>query len=71
MAAEVIEIVANGERRQVAALCTVAELVAGFGLKPTQVVVELNGEVVVRDRCRDIRLNEGDRVEIVVPVAGG
>jgi sulfur carrier protein len=71
MASEIIEIVANGEPRKLSSPCTVADLIAGIGMKPTQVVVELNGEVVARDRCGDSALKNGDQVEIVIPVAGG
>jgi thiamine biosynthesis protein ThiS len=40
-------------------------------LKPTQVVVEYNGEALLRDQFEQVQLREGDRLEVVLPVAGG
>lgn len=65
------EIFANGKRCEVELPCTVEEFLAGRGLKPTQVVVELNGEALERGRFGEIDLKEGDRLEVVLPVAGG
>ncbi len=41
------------------------------GLDPLWVVVELNGEPVDRAKVGTIRLNCGDKLEIVRAVAGG
>lgn len=64
-------ILANGQRRDVKLPCTVAEFVAACGLKPTQVVVEQNGEVLARGDLPNRQLKHGDRLELIVPVAGG
>jgi len=48
-----------------------ADFLTETGWKPTQVVVELNGEVVPKAQVEEIRLNDGDRIEVIVPVAGG
>lgn len=48
-----------------------AALVEQLGMKPDRVAVELNREIVPRDRWANTRLNEGDRLEIVHFVGGG
>ncbi len=66
-----MKIVANGKAVVVESPCTVAAFLAGRGLKPTQVVVELNDEALERGRFDEIHLKEGDKLEVVLPVAGG
>jgi thiamine biosynthesis protein ThiS len=64
-------IVANGRRQEVNLPCSVADYVGGCGWKATQVVVERNGNVLGRGEFARIMLQDGDRLEIIVPVAGG
>ena len=47
------------------------EYLARLGVDPRSVAVEHNGEIVERDRYRDITLRAGDVVEIVRMVGGG
>jgi sulfur carrier protein len=64
----------NGEERQfetTADPCTLAVLVESHGMKSDRVAVELNREIVPRNRWAETRLNEGDRLEIVHFVGGG
>ena len=49
---------------------TVAQLLAAKGLKPTRIAVELNGEIVPKDKF-DTVLQDGDSAEIVHFVGGG
>ena len=60
----------NGEEKDVAA-ATVAELVAQLGMKSDRVAVELNREIVPRDRWPSAQLRDGDKLEIVHFVGGG
>ena len=71
MSADSASILANGKPEQVGLPCTVAEFLARCGWKPTQVVVELNGQVMVRSELGRRPLAAGDRLEVIVPVAGG
>jgi thiamine biosynthesis protein ThiS len=71
MSTKTASIVVNGKRQQIALPCSVGDLLAVLGWKPTQVVVERNGEVVVRSTVGAVMLGEGDQVEIILPVAGG
>jgi thiamine biosynthesis protein ThiS len=62
----------NGEEREFAAApFTLAALVEQLGMKPDRVAVELNRDIVARDRWPDTLLAEGDRLEIVHFVGGG
>ncbi|MGA3196316.1 MAG: sulfur carrier protein ThiS [Terriglobales bacterium] len=60
----------NGESRTASAE-TLSALVEQLGMKPDRVAVELNREIVPRDRWPQTRLNEGDQLEIVHFVGGG
>lgn len=61
----------NGETREVAAGTTLAALVQSLELGPVGYAVELNAEVVRKARHPEVRLAEGDRVEVVTFVGGG
>lgn len=61
----------NGESRVVADGLTLAALIAQLGSKPDRVAVELNLEIVTRDKWQDTVLRNGDRLEIVQFVGGG
>lgn len=61
----------NGEPRQFAAEMTLAALVEQLGMKADRVAVELNREIVPRDRWSATGLHDGDRLEIVHFVGGG
>jgi sulfur carrier protein len=50
---------------------TLAALVELLGIKPDRVAVELNRDIVPRERWRDTKLKEGDRLEVVHFVGGG
>ncbi len=60
----------NGETKNVSSE-TLAALVDSLGMKPDRVAVELNRDIVPRDRWAETALNDGDRLEIVHFVGGG
>lgn len=60
----------NGEN-QVSAAETLGALVAGLGMKPDRVAIELNREIVPREKWSETALHDGDRLEIVHFVGGG
>lgn len=66
-----MEILVNGEPRQVEADCTVAKLLEELKLQPRYVAVERNQELVPRATHAACVLRPGDRVEIVTLVGGG
>ena len=65
-----MKVIVNGREIQAGA-SSVSEYIENAGWKPSQVVVEYNGEVLPRRKLADVRLKDGDRLEIVLPVAGG
>ena len=50
---------------------TLAALVEFLAMKPDRVAVELNRDIVPRDRWSETLLKDGDRLEIVHFVGGG
>jgi thiamine biosynthesis protein ThiS len=71
MKSERATVMANGQRQEVDLPCSVADFVRARGWKAGQVVVEHNGSVVSRDKLAGVMLEDGDQIEIIVPVAGG
>ena len=61
----------NGEPREFSANLTVTSLLAELGLKSDRVAVELNRDLLPRDRWDKTQLNDGDKLEIVHFVGGG
>jgi thiamine biosynthesis protein ThiS len=65
-----IEILLNGVPRAVAPDTSVAALLAGMNLGG-RIALELNREILPRSQHASVRLQAGDRVEIVQAVGGG
>ena len=66
-----VHIILNGEPRELPSGHTIAQLIDDLDLRPEQVAVELNRELVPRDRRAATRLAENDRIELVTLVGGG
>ena len=66
-----MKLIINGEDREFGALTTVSDLIGQLGMKPDRVAVELNRDLISRDRWMTTPLSEGDRLEIVHFVGGG
>ena len=66
-----ISVTINGEARPFARALTCAELLGELDLAGKRIAIERNGEIVPRSRFGDCRLENGDRLEIVVAVGGG
>lgn len=63
----------NGEEKtfESAPPFTLAALVDSLGIKSDRVAIELNREIVPRDRWAETTLNHGDKLEMVHFVGGG
>jgi thiamine biosynthesis protein ThiS len=61
----------NGEDRDLGQGATLQTLVAELGLERRRIAVELNADVVSRERWHAVELRDADRVEIVQFVGGG
>ncbi|MCE0498514.1 MAG: sulfur carrier protein ThiS [Methylacidiphilales bacterium] len=66
-----LSIFVNGHARQVGATTTLGELAAECRLDPKRLLVELNGQTLLRDEWPGRRPAHGDRIEFVRVVAGG
>jgi thiazole synthase len=66
-----IEVVVNGEPRQVSSNATVTDLVNGLGLTPERLAIEYNLAILSRSKWSSTTLAQGDRLEIVHFVGGG
>ena len=64
-------LIINGERREVAAGLSLAGLLETLAVRRDGTAVALNDEVVPRTRHDTTTLQDGDRLEIIVAVAGG
>jgi thiazole synthase len=66
-----MQVVINGEQRELAEPCTVADFLSrcGFGQRP--VAIEVNRELVPRRQHHEHQLKEGDVVEVAGLVGGG
>jgi thiamine biosynthesis protein ThiS len=65
-----MNLIINGESQDSTA-DTLSALIEQLGMKSDRVAIELNREIVPRQRWADTRLADGDRLEIVHFVGGG
>lgn len=66
-----MQILLNGETRDIAEAGTLADLIATLDLAGRRIAVELNGEIAPRSQHATLTLRTGDRVEIVHAIGGG
>ncbi|HSW38981.1 MAG TPA: sulfur carrier protein ThiS [Acidobacteriota bacterium] len=61
----------NGEKREVAPVATVAELLRHLGIVESRLAVEINRKIIRRSEWESTPVVDRDRVEIVRFVGGG
>jgi thiamine biosynthesis protein ThiS len=61
----------NGDERDFSDGLSLATLIGQLAMKPERIAVELNREIVPRERWPETALRDGDRLEIVHFVGGG
>ena len=66
-----MDVVINGERKQITAGATLLELLKELELDPRAVVVEHNRKIVRRVGLSDVTVRDGDAIELVHFVGGG
>jgi thiamine biosynthesis protein ThiS len=66
-----MNLIINGEDRQFDSALTIAALLDRLGMKPDRVAVELNRELIPRERWATAQLSDDDKLEIVHFVGGG
>jgi thiamine biosynthesis protein ThiS len=64
-------VLVNGRDEAVADGETLAALLERLGVGARYALVERNGQPVERARYREVRLEDGDRLVVARPVAGG
>lgn len=66
-----MQIVVNGQSRELPNGATAADVVELLGLGGKRLAMEINEEILPRSRYPDHTLREGDNVEIVHAIGGG
>ncbi len=68
-----MNLLVNGEPRQLPADATVASVIAMLDVAPGArgVAVAVDGEVIARSRWTDTPLHEGSMVEVLAAIQGG
>ena len=66
-----LTVTVNGEPRALARGSSVADLLRELGLKPQQVAVERNKQIVRRPDHASTALADGDQIEVVTFFGGG
>lgn len=66
-----IEVLVNGEKRQLQTGLTVTQLLTQLGLQPRLIVVEHNREILERAQYEQTEVRNGDALELVHFVGGG
>lgn len=66
-----IAMTVNGKPRELEDSVDLATYLASLGVNLKHVAVGYNGEVIKKERYPQVKLQEGDVLEIVRPVGGG
>jgi thiamine biosynthesis protein ThiS len=66
-----VNLVINGATRSFTGPLTLAGLVEQLGMKQDRVAIELNRDIVAREKWAITELADGDKLEIVHFVGGG
>ena len=66
-----IDLTVNGKSRPIEESIDLETYLLSFGLNLQFVAVGYNGEVVKKESFADLKLKDGDILEIVRPVGGG
>ena len=61
----------NGETKEIAGELNLSELLKHFSLPHERVAIELNKEVVRKKDWENIKIADGDRLEVIHFVGGG
>ena len=61
----------NGESKYLAAGLNLNELLKHFSLPSERIAIELNMEVIRKKDWENIKLNDGDKLEVIHFVGGG
>jgi len=68
---QMVDVVINGERRQITGGATLLQVLDELELDPRTVVVEHNRRIVRRPVLGEVTVSAGDAIEVVHFVGGG
>ncbi len=66
-----MEITLNGKPREVPDGITVQQLLEQLALQPARVAVQVNLDIIKRERYGEVRVKPGDTIEVLTFMAGG
>ncbi len=66
-----MELMVNGKKREVPDGATITTALEELNINPLRVAVQLNLEIIKRERYEETMLKPGDRLEIITFMAGG
>jgi thiamine biosynthesis protein ThiS len=66
-----MKILLNGEMKKISNELNLSELLKHFSLPSERIAIELNKEVVRKKDWENIKIAEGDRLEVIHFVGGG
>lgn len=66
-----VNVTLNGEVKSFEDPTTLMDLVEAHGLKVNSILIELNGEAVLRSEWTKRKIQDGDKMEFLRVVAGG
>jgi thiamine biosynthesis protein ThiS len=66
-----MEIIINGDKRQVSEGYTAADLVGDMQLAGKRIAMEVNREILPRSEYETYAFRDGDQVEVVHAIGGG
>jgi sulfur carrier protein len=66
-----LKIVVNGKNKELTEQTTLEELIRQLGVRKETVVAEVNRQIIQMDKRQEIKLSDGDQVELIQFVGGG
>ena len=66
-----MELTVNGKKLEVPDGATITTVLGELNINPLRVAVQLNLEIIKRERYEETVLKSGDRLEIITFMAGG
>ncbi len=66
-----MELMVNGKKLEVTVGATITTVLEELNINPLRVAVQLNLEIIKRERYEETVLKAGDRLEIITFMAGG
>ena len=66
-----MQVILNGEKKDIQEETTVEQLLKEHNLKPELIVVQINNEIIARDKYKEHVFQVADQVELIKFMAGG